>query len=77
MSVGHLVQQDDNLTCIRIVTISGRKITSLGVLFDFTDNDRNTTVQKVADMVNEQWVRNTGIGSVKRIYLPIVTSSRT
>ncbi|EKM79523.1 hypothetical protein AGABI1DRAFT_114061 [Agaricus bisporus var. burnettii JB137-S8] len=39
-------------------TKHGRKITSLGVLFDFTDNDRNTTVQKVADMVNEQWFKD-------------------
>ena len=35
----------------------GRKVTSLGVLFDFTGNDVNTTVQKVEDMVKEQWVR--------------------
>jgi hypothetical protein len=34
----------------------GRQVTSLGVLFDFTSNDRNTTVQKVADMVKEAWV---------------------
>lgn len=33
----------------------GRKVTSLGVLFDFTGNDKNTTVQKVEDMVKEQW----------------------
>ncbi|KAI0264244.1 Metallo-dependent phosphatase-like protein [Gloeopeniophorella convolvens] len=36
-------------------TRKGRKVTSLGVLFDFTGNDRNTTVQKVEDMVKEQW----------------------
>ena len=36
--------------------IRGRKVTSLGVLFDFTGNDHNTTVQKVADMVKETWV---------------------
>ena len=35
----------------------GRKVTSLGVLFDFTGNDVNTTVQKVEDMVKESWVR--------------------
>ena len=34
----------------------GRKVTSLGVLFDFTGNDVNTTVQKVEDMVKEHWV---------------------
>ncbi|TCD62703.1 hypothetical protein EIP91_006528 [Steccherinum ochraceum] len=36
-------------------TRKGRKVTSLGVLFDFTDNDKNTTVQKVSDMVQEKW----------------------
>ncbi|KAI0301752.1 Metallo-dependent phosphatase-like protein [Multifurca ochricompacta] len=36
-------------------TRKGRKVTSLGVLFDFTGNDHNTTVQKVEDMVNEAW----------------------
>ena len=34
----------------------GRKVTSLGVLFDFTGNDHNTTVQKVENMVKEAWV---------------------
>ncbi|KAG6816705.1 hypothetical protein H0H87_003680 [Tephrocybe sp. NHM501043] len=33
----------------------GRKVTSLGVLFDFTGGDKGTSVQKVADMINEQW----------------------
>ncbi|KAF9047525.1 Metallo-dependent phosphatase-like protein [Panaeolus papilionaceus] len=36
-------------------TRKGKKVTSLGVLYNFTGNDRNTTVQKVADMVNESW----------------------
>ena len=36
--------------------IRGRKVTSLGVLFDFTDNGHNTTVQKVEDMIKETWV---------------------
>ncbi|KAI0821280.1 Metallo-dependent phosphatase-like protein [Irpex lacteus] len=36
-------------------TEKGRKVTSLGVLFDFTGNDENTTVQKVEDMVKEHW----------------------
>ncbi|KAF8885967.1 Metallo-dependent phosphatase-like protein [Infundibulicybe gibba] len=35
----------------------GRKVTSLGVLYDFTDNDHNTTVQKVEDMVKEAWMQ--------------------
>ena len=38
-------------------TCRGRKVTSLGVLYDFTGNDHNTTVQKVEDMVKEAWVR--------------------
>ena len=40
----------------KFTTTLGRKVTSLGVLYDFTDNDKNTTVQKVEDMVKEQWV---------------------
>ncbi|KNZ74029.1 hypothetical protein J132_08339 [Termitomyces sp. J132] len=36
-------------------TRKGRQITSVGVLYDFTDNAANTTVQKVEDMVKEQW----------------------
>ncbi|KAH9485630.1 Secreted protein [Psilocybe cubensis] len=36
-------------------TRKGRKVTSLGVLFDFTGNDHNTKVQKVSDMVKETW----------------------
>ncbi|KAH8977055.1 Metallo-dependent phosphatase-like protein [Lactarius hatsudake] len=36
-------------------TRKGRKVTSLGVLYDFTGNDHNTTVQKVEDMVKEAW----------------------
>ncbi|KIJ66131.1 hypothetical protein HYDPIDRAFT_174819 [Hydnomerulius pinastri MD-312] len=39
----------------KFTTRKGRKITSLGVLYDFTGNDVNTTVQTVADMVKEQW----------------------
>lgn len=36
-------------------TRKGRSVTALGVIFDFTGNDHNTTVQKVEDMVNEPW----------------------
>ncbi|PPR00075.1 hypothetical protein CVT24_008977 [Panaeolus cyanescens] len=36
-------------------TRKGKKVTSLGVLFDFTGNDHNTTVQKVEVMVKESW----------------------
>ena len=34
----------------------GRSVTALGVLFDFTGNAKGTTVQKVEDMVKENWV---------------------
>lgn len=40
---------------------SGRRVTSLGVLFDFTGNDDGTSVQKVEDMVKEQWVSDNHI----------------
>jgi len=30
-------------------------VTALGVIYDFTDNAQNTTVQKVEDMVKENW----------------------
>ncbi|KAJ7593465.1 Metallo-dependent phosphatase-like protein [Mycena floridula] len=36
-------------------TRKGRNVTALGVLFHFTGNDTNTTVQTVADMVKESW----------------------
>jgi len=36
-------------------TTMGRRVTAFGVLFDFTGNSANTTVQKVEDMVKEQW----------------------
>ncbi|KAH8984196.1 Metallo-dependent phosphatase-like protein [Lactarius hatsudake] len=36
-------------------TRKGRKVTSLGVLFNFTGNDHNIIVQKVEDMVKEAW----------------------
>ncbi|EIN06418.1 hypothetical protein PUNSTDRAFT_145026 [Punctularia strigosozonata HHB-11173 SS5] len=40
---------------VKFKTEKGRKVTALGVLFDFTGNDVNTTVQKVEDMVKEAW----------------------
>ena len=49
-------------------TYRGRKVTSVGVLYDFTGNDHNTTVQKVEDMVNEAWVRYTFL-ALKGLYL--------
>ncbi|KIK45387.1 hypothetical protein CY34DRAFT_801759 [Suillus luteus UH-Slu-Lm8-n1] len=39
----------------KFTTRKGRRITSLGVIFNFTGNDVNTTVQTVEDMVKEQW----------------------
>ncbi|KAJ7510105.1 Metallo-dependent phosphatase-like protein [Mycena galericulata] len=36
-------------------TRKGREVTALGVLYDFTGNDVNTTVQPVQDMVKETW----------------------
>ncbi|KAF8911569.1 Metallo-dependent phosphatase-like protein [Gymnopilus junonius] len=40
---------------VKFKTRKGRRITSVGVLYDFTGNDHNTTVQKVSDMVKESW----------------------
>jgi hypothetical protein len=37
-------------------TLRGRAVTALGVLYDFTDNAANTTVQTVENMVKEAWV---------------------
>ncbi|KAH7883373.1 Metallo-dependent phosphatase-like protein [Phlebopus sp. FC_14] len=37
----------------KFTTRKGRKVTSLGVLYDFTGNDVNTTVQTVSDMFSE------------------------
>ena len=39
-------------------TEMGRKVTALGVLFDFTGNSANTTVQKVENMVKESWFQD-------------------
>ncbi|KAF8705588.1 ser thr protein phosphatase, partial [Rhizoctonia solani] len=36
---------------------SKKKITALGVMFEFTGGNANTTVQKVATMINESWFR--------------------
>ncbi|ELU44243.1 vacuolar protein [Rhizoctonia solani AG-1 IA] len=36
---------------------SKKKITALGVMFEFTGGNANTTVQKVATMVNESWFK--------------------
>lgn len=39
----------------KFTTRKGRRITSLGVIFNFTGNDVNTTVQSVGHMIKEQW----------------------
>ncbi|KAG9312319.1 Metallo-dependent phosphatase-like protein [Chiua virens] len=39
----------------KFTTMKGRTVTSLGVLYDFSGNSENTTVQYVADMVKERW----------------------
>ncbi|KAF7335281.1 hypothetical protein MSAN_02338800 [Mycena sanguinolenta] len=36
-------------------TRKNRSVTAFGVIFDFTTNDVNTTVQRVEDMVREPW----------------------
>lgn len=40
---------------VKFTTSKGRRVTSLGVIFNFAGNDVNTTVQFVADMVKESW----------------------
>ncbi|KZT69652.1 hypothetical protein DAEQUDRAFT_756803 [Daedalea quercina L-15889] len=40
---------------VKFKTGKGRSVTSLGILYDFTGNDVNTTVQTVAKMVKEDW----------------------
>ncbi|PFH52209.1 hypothetical protein AMATHDRAFT_2451 [Amanita thiersii Skay4041] len=52
---GNLVDVPVGSRFAKFKTTHGRRVTALGVLYDFTDNDRNTTVQKVEDMVKERW----------------------
>ncbi|EIW80437.1 hypothetical protein CONPUDRAFT_90659 [Coniophora puteana RWD-64-598 SS2] len=40
---------------VKFTTRKGRNIMSLGVIYDFTGNSANTTVQFASDMVKEQW----------------------
>ncbi|KDN40783.1 hypothetical protein K437DRAFT_183508 [Tilletiaria anomala UBC 951] len=40
---------------VKFKTDLGRRVTALGVLFDFTGQDKNLYVQKVDDMVKERW----------------------
>ncbi|KAI0310757.1 Metallo-dependent phosphatase-like protein [Amylostereum chailletii] len=55
-AAGNLVSVPVGNRYVKFTTAKGRKVTSLGVLFDFTGNDDNTTVQKVEDMVKEAWL---------------------
>ncbi|GAB1518522.1 hypothetical protein RhiTH_001582 [Rhizoctonia solani] len=41
----------------KFTTKHKKKITALGVMFEFTGGNANTTVQKVATMVNESWFK--------------------
>ncbi|KAF8624480.1 hypothetical protein AX17_007109 [Amanita inopinata Kibby_2008] len=52
---GNLISVPVGSRYTKFQTRKGRKVTSLGVLFDFEGNDHNTTVQKVEDMVKEAW----------------------
>ncbi|KAH9928983.1 5'-nucleotidase [Amylocystis lapponica] len=42
----------------KFTTRKGRSVTSLGILYDFTGNAKNTTVQTVAKMVAEKWFKD-------------------
>ena len=65
--VGHasFAEKDDSHRLSR-----GRKVTSLGVLYNFTGNNHNTTVQPVGDMVKEAWV-----GSAPHHFVPRCSDS--
>ncbi|PBK65794.1 hypothetical protein ARMSODRAFT_373498 [Armillaria solidipes] len=51
----HLCTRQEIDRFAKFKTRKGRSVTALGVIFDFTGNDHNTTVQKVEDVVNEPW----------------------
>lgn len=50
----------------------GKQVTALGVLYNFSGNDHNTTVQTVQNMVKEAWVSNTN-GIAINFYQPCYT----
>ncbi|KAI6114670.1 Metallo-dependent phosphatase-like protein [Pisolithus croceorrhizus] len=60
---GHYLTSNVNITVFNSdgeavsvpVGSEGRRVTSLGVLFNFTGNAHNTTVQPVAKMIEEPW----------------------
>ncbi|CAE7188580.1 unnamed protein product [Rhizoctonia solani] len=39
----------------RFKTLHGRQVTSLGVIFDFKEHNRNTTIHNTKEMVTEAW----------------------
>ncbi|KAI6029166.1 Metallo-dependent phosphatase-like protein [Pisolithus microcarpus] len=54
-SDGEVVSVPVGNRSVKFTTAKGRRVTSVGVLYDFTGNSVNTTVQFVADMVKESW----------------------
>lgn len=54
--VGNRIHTINTPWLICVLQFRGRSVTALGVLYNFTGNDVNTTVQPVADMVKEAWV---------------------
>ncbi|EUC59142.1 vacuolar protein [Rhizoctonia solani AG-3 Rhs1AP] len=55
---GRLVNTSVGDRFVKFRTKHKRKVTAFGVLFDFTGNAANTTVQKVSAMVNETWFKD-------------------
>ncbi|KAG8739790.1 hypothetical protein FRC10_005173 [Ceratobasidium sp. 414] len=55
---GRLVNTPVGDRVVKFRTKHKRKVTAFGVLYDFTGNAANTTVQKVEIMVNETWFKD-------------------
>ncbi|KAI6029157.1 5'-nucleotidase [Pisolithus microcarpus] len=53
---------------VKFTTAKGRRVTSVGVLYDFTGNSINTTVQFVADMVKESWLRLVVFDAIRAVH---------
>ncbi|KIL65228.1 hypothetical protein M378DRAFT_162158 [Amanita muscaria Koide BX008] len=54
---GNLITVPVGSRYTKFQTRKGRNVTAFGVLYDFTGNAHNTTVQKVEAMVNETWFK--------------------
>ncbi|CAE6413839.1 unnamed protein product [Rhizoctonia solani] len=54
---GNMVSKPLGSRFAKFTTKHKKKITALGVMFEFTGGNTNTTVQKVAAMVNETWFK--------------------